>query len=111
VKVASGSVTVTVHSLGAKATGPGIAALKDAKGKVLAKAEIPALAAPADLLPKTVDVVLPMKKGAARVNVALGGGAVAVPEITLLNNEVVLPGAPAKPAVLPKHGKRHRSKR
>jgi hypothetical protein len=83
------TVEVTVHSLGAKAAEGGTAELLDAKGKVVASAPVPTLAAPLDLLPKTAKVVLPMKPGAARVRIALPGT-----EITLLNNEVGL--APAK---------------
>ena len=95
VVVKGDAVEVIVHSLGAKATDKGIATLEDAAGKVLAQAEIPPLAAPLDLLPKTAKVVLPMKKGAARVTITLAGSVMQVPEITLLNNSVALPGSDA----------------
>jgi hypothetical protein len=101
---------VTVHSLGAKDTGTGVAYLMDRKGKVLAKAEIPSLAAPADLLPKTAKVVLPLKKGAARVGIALGGSGQAVAEITQANNTVVLPGTALGPAIAIKPGRHHRAR-
>jgi len=98
-------VNVTVHSLGAQAAVGGTAELLDAKGRVLAKAPVPSLAAPADLVPKTATVSLPLKPGAARVRVALG-----VAEITEMNNVVALPGAAPKPvAVGPV--KRHRRAR
>jgi hypothetical protein len=80
------TVEVTVHSLGAKPAQGGKAELVDAKGKVLASAPVPALAAPLDLLPKTAKVVLPRKNGAV-VAVRL---TLPEPEITTRNNEVVL---------------------
>jgi hypothetical protein len=88
VHVAGGTVSVTVHSLGAREAQGGTVSLLDAKGRVLAKADVPTLAAPLDLIPKTAVVSLPSKPGAVRVRVALGA-----PEITLANNEIALPGA------------------
>jgi hypothetical protein len=78
--------------------------LLDAKGRVLAKAALPALAAPVDLLPKTTVVTLARKPGGVRVRVALDG-----PEITQMNNEVALPGAKIGQTVKPV--KRHHRKR
>jgi hypothetical protein len=77
-------VEVTVHSLGAKPATGGTVELVDAKGKVLASAPVPALAAPLDLTPKTAKIVLTAKGGAA-VRVVLPE-----PEITRLNNSVML---------------------
>jgi hypothetical protein len=97
VRVAGGTVSVTVHSLGARDVQGATVLLLDAKGRVLSKVDVPTLAAPLDLLPKTAVVSLPLKPGAVRVRLAL-----ASPEITLANNEVTLPSAtpdvrPAKP--------------
>lgn len=80
------TVEVTVHSLGAKPADGGTVELRDAKGKVLASAPVPTLAAPLDLLPKTVKVTLPRMAGAVSVRVVLS-----TPEITLLNNEIRFP--------------------
>ena len=84
-------VTVTVHSLGAVDTRPATLALVGADGKVLSTAAVPALKAPADLLPKTVTLTLDVPAGAS-----LAGGSVridpdpAAKEITLVNNSVKL---------------------
>lgn len=96
------TLSLTVHSLGAQEAQGGTAQLVDARGKVLASTPVPTLAAPIDLQPKTATVSLQMKPGAMRVRVA-----VAVPEITLMNNEVLLPGASAKPTAV---ARRHRAK-
>ena len=77
---------VTVHSLGSVSAPAGELQAVDAKGLVLAHVPIPPLAAPLDLLPKTV--TLHLSKTArliAAVRVALP-----VDEITTLNNEVRL---------------------
>jgi microcompartment protein CcmL/EutN len=83
-------VTLTVHSLGAKPTPGGTAALV-AGGRVLTTATIPPLAAPADLLPKTVRVTLMLPAGidpaTVVATVALPGDA---PEVTRANNRVPL---------------------
>jgi hypothetical protein len=84
-------VTVTVHSLGAVDTRPATLALVDASGKVLTTVAIPALKAPADLLPKTVTLTLDVPAGARLV----GAGVRIDPdpttkEITLINNRVKL---------------------
>jgi hypothetical protein len=104
VAVSGATISLTVHSLGARAAQGGTASLLDAKGRVLAKAALPALAAPVDLLPKTTVVTLARKPGGVRVRVALDG-----PEITQMNNEVALPGAKIGQTVKPV--KRHHRKR
>ena len=84
------SLMVTVHSLGAVDASGGTVTLEDSAGKVLATAPLPPLAAPRDLLPRTAQVRLAMPAGAGtglRVRVALAGNA---PEITMLNNMVLL---------------------
>jgi hypothetical protein len=87
-KLEGGKVAVTVHSLGAVDAPAGTAALVNAKGKTLTTIAIPPIAAPLDLEPKTSTIVLPLKLGAARIRIALDGGA---REITLQNNEATLP--------------------
>jgi len=85
------SVTVTVHSLGAKNTGEGLAELIDPTGKVVATTSIPPLAAPLDLQPKTamVKLAIPTQLNPATltVQIALTGGE---PEITQANNRIPL---------------------
>jgi hypothetical protein len=85
IHVHGGNIEVTVHSLGGTAT------LEDANGKVLARAAIPALAAPRDLTPKTAQVHLTLPAHVAteyvRVHVSLPNSA---EEVTDLNNTVRL---------------------
>jgi hypothetical protein len=67
-----------------------VAVLEDARGRELARADIPALAAPTDLLPKTATVRLPLSAGNRsgwRVRVMQADGAV---EVTQRNNVVTL---------------------
>ncbi|WP_282260126.1 LamG-like jellyroll fold domain-containing protein [Stenotrophomonas sp. PS02301] len=90
VRVDGRQVQVTVHSLGHVATGVGVAVLEDARGRELARAEIPRLAAPSDLLPKTTIVSLPLPagdRGGLRVRVMQADGAA---EVTQRNNGVAL---------------------
>jgi hypothetical protein len=83
-------VTLTVHSLGARATTGGTAALV-ADGHILATAAIAPLAAPADLLPRTTRVTLTLPSGidprGVVATVALPGDAA---EVTRRNNRVAL---------------------
>ncbi len=84
------SVTVTVHSLGARHTNGGTATLVDAAGAIVARATIAPLAAPLDLRPRTTTVKLSIPGGArtpVSVHVALPGDAA---EITQANNSVTL---------------------
>ena len=91
VKVRGRRVAVTVHSLGAVDTRPATLALVDAGGRVLSTVAVPALKAPADLLPKTVTLTLDIPAGAR-----LEGASVRIDpdpstkEITLVNNRVKL---------------------
>ena len=83
-------VEVTVHSLGHAGTAPGHAVLEDARGRELARAPVPAMAAPLDLEPKTTVVSLPLGGHAPEglyVRVAMDGNA---EEITRLNNRRAL---------------------
>jgi hypothetical protein len=89
VRFEKGALLVTVHNLGA-AEGSGTLRVENAGGSVLAEAPIPALAAPADLLPKTTEIRLALPAGtkgeALRVRLAAGAA-----EITELNNLVETP--------------------
>jgi hypothetical protein len=91
VEVRGRRVTVTVHSLGAVDTRLATLALVGAEGRVLSTVAVPALKAPADLLPKTVTLTLDVPTGAR-----LEGASVRIDpdastkEITLVNNRVQL---------------------
>ncbi len=88
VTVKGRTVSVTVHSLGARDTGGGTATLVDAGGSVVASVAIPPLAAPLDLRPRTTKVRLTMPGGAKMplsVRVALPENAA---EVTQANNSV-----------------------
>jgi len=91
VSVAGSKITVTVHSVGAIDAPASKVVVRDAAGKTLATAAVPALKAPTDLLPKTAQVTLAVPAGAdlkgATVTVECGGD---TPEITLMNNSVTL---------------------
>ncbi|MDR3793689.1 MAG: LamG domain-containing protein [Terracidiphilus sp.] len=91
VKVAGNSIAVTVHSVGALDAPASKLVLRDAAGKTLATAAVPALKAPADLTPKTAAVKLAVPAGAnlkgATVTIECPGP---TPEITLMNNSVTL---------------------
>lgn len=91
-RVESGVVNVTVHSLGARPTGGAEVVVQDASGHILARARVAPLEAPLDLRPRTTRVRLPLPAGTAsgglRVHVSL---APTVAELTMLNNAVTLP--------------------
>ncbi|MBB3357959.1 LamG-like jellyroll fold domain-containing protein [Novosphingobium sp. BK486] len=82
-------LTVRVHSLGSVAAPAGQVRLETADGRVLASAPVPALAAPADLAPRTASVTLAIPPGAPatglRVRVDMGAA-----EVTQRNNVVML---------------------
>ncbi len=84
-------VSVTVHSLGAVDTVPTSVALVDGRGKTLASASVPALAAPADLQPKRATVTLELPAGLSPkgLSVVLDPGN-SMKEITRVNNRVRL---------------------
>lgn len=80
-----GGIDVTVYSLGSKPAPASVVILEDGQGKELARAAVPALAAPLDLKPKTAKVSLKGEwKAGYRVRLAAQGA-----EITQLNNLVV----------------------
>lgn len=90
-RVEGGRVLLTVHSLGHVATRAGHALLEDARGREVARVAIPALEAPLDLVPRTVQVALPLPAGfnrsGARVRVMQDGQG---SEVTLRNNSLLL---------------------
>ncbi|WP_165186405.1 LamG-like jellyroll fold domain-containing protein [Caulobacter soli] len=89
VKAGKSGLTVTVHSLGAKAAPASVVVVEDASGKELARATTPVLPAPLDLKPKTAQVALKAGwKTGYRVRIVTPAGA---PEITQLNNTVIAP--------------------
>jgi hypothetical protein len=87
-----GLVKVTVHNIGAAAAPASRVELRDAQGKVICKADVPALEAPLDLRPRTAEVSLPWAK------VPVGGCQVVldpgdtIKEITEVNNVVSVHG-------------------
>ena len=82
------TLTVRVHSLGAKPTPTGLVTIMGPDGKQLAQAPFAGLQAPIDLLPKTEDVSLPLPAGTPRagltVTLTLDGG---IREVTAANNQ------------------------
>jgi hypothetical protein len=63
VKAGEGTMSVTVHSVGAVDAPASRVVLRDAHGRVLAMAAVPALPAPLDLVPKTARVTLTLPAG------------------------------------------------
>jgi hypothetical protein len=88
VKATLRGLEVTVHSLGAKASPASVLVAEDASGKEVARAVIPALDAPLDLKPKTVQVRFKKRlnwKAGMSVRILNTPDA---PEITDMNNKV-----------------------
>jgi hypothetical protein len=89
VKIDGRHMRITVHSLGSVDAPASTVVLRDATGKVLAKAHGAALKAPLDLLPKTEVVSLWLPRDAdwkgGSVAVEMSGG---LPEITQMNDRV-----------------------
>ncbi|WP_337244506.1 LamG-like jellyroll fold domain-containing protein [Luteimonas sp. gir] len=86
VRVVDGAVEATVHSLGHADVPGGVAILETADGRELARADLPPLAAPRDLRPRTATVRLqPAGRlpAGAQVRIALPGD---TEEVTRLNN-------------------------
>ena len=91
VSVKGRRVTVTVHSLGAEETRPTTVAVVDGRGKTVATADVPALKAPTDLMPKRVTVTLDLPAGARLEGASvLLDPAGSLKEITRVNNRVKL---------------------
>ena len=58
-----GSLRVRIHSLGAVQSSPTSVGLRGREGQLVASAPIPAIPAPLDLRPRTVEVLIPLKDG------------------------------------------------
>ncbi len=90
-KLEGKKLRVRVHSIGSVDAPATTVALRDAQGKVIASAQVPAIKAPVDLVPKTADVVLAIPSG-----VKLDGTSVVIDpdgklkEITTINNTAVV---------------------
>ncbi len=84
-------VRVTMHSLGSVPTPATTLSVRDPNGFALATAQVPAMAAPVDLIPKTVEVLLTLPTDAARAGLTVEidpDGR--LEEITRLNNALKL---------------------
>jgi len=88
-------LTVLVHNIGARASGPATVRLASAEGKTLATRKIDSLDAPNDLLPRRSTLVFKGIAAGSRVHLAVDPDN-KTPEITETNNTVVL-----VPATLP----------
>jgi hypothetical protein len=91
VEVRGNEVRVTVHSLGSVGAPESEIVLRDHAGRAIATGKIPAIEAPLDLRPKTVEVLLklPGETAVAGATVEIDPGH-ALTEITTLNNTVRL---------------------
>ena len=88
VQVAGRTMNVTVHSLGAVAAPASRVVVRDAEGREIARAAVPALQAPLDLRPRTATVAVALPAASwtrGSVSVEIPGG---VQEITQQNNAV-----------------------
>lgn len=92
-KLTGRTLALTVHSLGAKATTPGMAWLTHDGDGIIAQVSIPPLPAPTDLQPKAVTVKLRVPQGFDPETLVVRIGQVdQQAEITRLNNAVPLSG-------------------
>jgi hypothetical protein len=83
------TLTVRVHSLGAKPTPPGTVTVTDPDGKPIGRAAFPGLPAPIDLMPKTHDVRLSLPPGTSHANVTVSLSLTGdVREVTSANNRI-----------------------
>jgi hypothetical protein len=87
VTLENGAATVTVHNIGGSASPPCRVAVRASNGDVLGAGQIPGLQPPHDLRPKTAEVRVQIKRGAAPALVVLDGDN-EVAEITEANNEL-----------------------
>jgi len=89
IRTSGRTISVTVHSLGALDAPASRVVVRDAAGREIAGAGVPALEAPLDLRPRTTTVTLRLPPGATwpggRISVETARG---VQEITILNNTV-----------------------
>jgi hypothetical protein len=81
-------LSVKVHSLGSVAAPPSRVVVRDASGRELAHAAVPALEAPLDLRPRAATVTLTLPAASLKGGRVLVELRSRVPEITLSNNGV-----------------------
>ena len=98
VKVEGKKILVTVHGLGAIDAPGSRIVLRDSSGNIVAQSNVPPLKAPTDLTPKTasVAVALPIGQSSFKGDTVEILSRGKVPEITTLNNKVVLDDAIAE---------------
>ena len=90
IRLSARTLSVTVHSLGAVDAPASRVVVRDAAGREIASAPVPAIKAPTDLRPQTATARLrlparaPWPAGSVSVELRSGGG----PEITQTNNQV-----------------------
>ena len=91
IKISGSDLAVTVHNIGSADAPQSDIVLRDAGGTQIAKATVPELKAPLDLMPKTAQVTLKIPEGKS-----LDGCHVVIDpeskltEITLMNNDVIV---------------------
>jgi hypothetical protein len=91
VTVRGNTLRVRVHSLGAVNTPQGSVTLLDRSGKTIGSASLPPMKAPLDLLPKTGEAIVPIPDGTSLSGCAVRVDCGKTPEITMINNIVLLP--------------------
>jgi hypothetical protein len=88
-RIEDGTMTVVVHNIGSLASQPCAAAL-GADGEIIAQAQVPAIDPPLDFKPKTVEVSFDLPENAEGEMAVTVDARDAVPEITELNNTIVV---------------------
>jgi hypothetical protein len=89
IRTSGRTISVTVHSLGAVGAPASRVVARDAAGRVIAGAGVPALEAPLDLRPRTTTVTLRLPPRASWPAGSVSIETVrAVKELTLMNNSV-----------------------
>ena len=91
VKITANAITVRIHNIGAVGSPATTVELKDAKGKLIATAQVPPLEAPIDLLPRWKVITIPVATGTNLSNAILqiDPGA-KIKEITRINSKIKL---------------------
>jgi Concanavalin A-like lectin/glucanases superfamily len=90
VKLRGRTITVTVHSLGSVDTRPTTLNLIGETGQVLGTAAVPRIAAPIDLVPRTINVTIPLPAGGLSGCSLVLDPEMKMKEITRVNNRVKL---------------------
>ena len=88
-RIDGGTLTVIVHNVGSM-DAPACTATLSAGGDVIAEAQVPAIAAPLDFLPKTAEVSFQLPAGMGDGMLVTLDAGDTVPEITKLNNTLNL---------------------